>query len=159
MSGLWPLPWLLAAAGAFGWVWGSFLNTVVDRTPRRDGTGTRLGWFSPSRSVCLGCGAPVSWHDNLPILSFLWLRGRCRACGAWIGWRTLAVEVGTPAAFLALAASLPAMAGWRWSVWGAAALSTGIVAVPLALEGRRVTRVGGVAVALAAIGAALWAAT
>jgi leader peptidase (prepilin peptidase)/N-methyltransferase len=117
----WPAlqPWLPVAAGAFGWVWGSFLNTIVDRTPRLDGTGPRLGWMTPARSVCLSCSAPVPWRDNIPIVSYLALQGRCRVCGAAIGRRTLAVEVVTPITFALAAVVLrtedASLTTWFWT--------------------------------------------
>ena len=130
--------WLLAGSGAFGWLWGSFLNTLVDRTPLRGSVDRRLGWFSPLRSQCLACGAPIAWFDNVPILSYLLLRGRCRACRSPIGARTLAVEVATPLAFTAAAwvllileASLPVV------LWSVAALSWGVASVATVMEGRR----------------------
>lgn len=148
-----PEPWLLAGAGAFGWLWGSFLNTLVDRTPRRDGTGAPPGWFAPPRSLCLSCGAPVAWFDNLPIVSYLALRGRCRACRAPIGARTLAMEVATPLAFTVAAwllmtrGTAPSMAVWTFTT-----LSWGLVAVPTAMERRRMGWVLIAGVALLGIG-------
>jgi leader peptidase (prepilin peptidase)/N-methyltransferase len=64
---------------------GSFLNVVIARVPER-----RSVW-SPA-SACPGCGAAITWYDNIPILSFLVLRGRCRACAAPIPWRYPIVE-------------------------------------------------------------------
>lgn len=133
----------MAAAGLLGWVWGSFLNTVVDRTPRRDGSGPRLGWFTAPRSLCLACRTRIAWRDNIPVLSYLLLRGRCRACGALIGRRTLAVEAATPVAFLALAATLPPGMGAPWLLWAAGAASAVILAVPLLLERRRLEILAG----------------
>jgi len=72
---------------------GSFLNVVIARLPE----GRSL--LGP-RSACPGCGAPIAWHDNLPILSFVSLRGRCRACAMRISWRYPIVEALTAALFV-----------------------------------------------------------
>ncbi len=75
---------------------GSFLNVVVARVP------AGLSIVRP-RSRCPRCLAPIAWHDNLPLVSWLLLRARCRACGAPISARYPLVELaGAAAAFLAL---------------------------------------------------------
>src|SRR3712207_1739909 len=75
-------------AGIFGAVIGSFLNVVAYRLPR----GESLS-HPPSR--CPSCGAPVKPYDNIPVLSWLLLRGRCRHCDAPISARYPIVEAGT----------------------------------------------------------------
>ena len=75
-------------AAVLGAVIGSFLNVVAYRLPR----GESLA-HPPSR--CPSCGAPVKPYDNIPVLSWLLLRGRCRNCGERISWRYPAVEAGT----------------------------------------------------------------
>jgi leader peptidase (prepilin peptidase)/N-methyltransferase len=87
---------LLGFAFAFGLVVGSFLNVVVHRLP------LGLSVVSP-RSRCPRCETPIAARDNLPVLSFLWLRGRCRHCGAGISWRYPAFELATGAIFAAIA--------------------------------------------------------
>ncbi|HWB21718.1 MAG TPA: prepilin peptidase [Gaiellaceae bacterium] len=87
---------------------GSFLNVVASRLP--------LGRsVSRPRSACPHCEAPIRSRDNVPVISYLLLRGRCRACKAAIGWRYPAVELGTAALAAACAAdfglSLHALAG------------------------------------------------
>ena len=77
-----------ALAAVFGAVMGSFLNVVAYRLPR----GESLA-HPPSR--CPSCGAPVKPYDNVPVLSWLLLRDRCRSCGERISWRYPAVEAGT----------------------------------------------------------------
>lgn len=81
-------------AGAFGLCAGSFANVVIYRTPR-DG----LSVVRPARSFCPSCRAPIGWRDNLPVLSWLLLRGRCRACSASIGIRYPVVELVVGALF------------------------------------------------------------
>jgi len=72
---------------AFGWgaLWGSFLNVVIYRLPRGESL-LRPG------SHCPGCGKPVRWFDNVPLLSWLLLRARCRDCGSPISARYPLVE-------------------------------------------------------------------
>lgn len=67
---------------------GSFVNVVIARLPER------RSLLRP-RSSCPGCGAAIAWHDNIPVLSYVWLRGRCRTCGMGITWRYPVVEVAT----------------------------------------------------------------
>ena len=69
---------------------GSFLNVVAARLPR-GGSLVRPG------SSCIACRAPIAWYDNVPLVSYLALRGRCRSCGARIGLRYPAVELVTGA--------------------------------------------------------------
>lgn len=79
-------------AALLGLVIGSFLNVVVARLPER-----RSLWAP--RSACPGCRAPLAWYDNVPLLSFAFLRGRCRACRMRIPWRYPIVEAATGALF------------------------------------------------------------
>jgi leader peptidase (prepilin peptidase)/N-methyltransferase len=72
------------------------LNVVIVRLPLKESV-IRPG------SHCLACMAPIRWFDNVPLLSYLWLKGRCRACGSRIGWRYPVVE-GVTAAVFALSA-------------------------------------------------------
>ena len=85
--------WLwLAASAALGACIGSFLNVVIHRVPREESI-----VFPTSR--CPACGAKIRPYDNVPVLSYLLLRGRCRACGASISPRYPAVEALTAALF------------------------------------------------------------
>jgi leader peptidase (prepilin peptidase)/N-methyltransferase len=77
---------LAAAAFAPGLALGSFLNVVAARVPQRRSI-VRPG------SACMSCDAPIAWYDNLPLVSYVALRGRCRACRAPIGLRYPAVEL------------------------------------------------------------------
>ena len=77
-------------AGVFGAVIGSFLNVVVYRLPRRESL------VRPS-SHCPRCGAPVKPYDNIPVLSWLLLRGHCRSCGESISARYPLIEALTAA--------------------------------------------------------------
>jgi leader peptidase (prepilin peptidase)/N-methyltransferase len=73
---------------------GSFLNVCIYRLPRR------LSPVRP-RSACPTCGRSLEWYDNVPIVSYLLLRGRCRTCAARISPRYPIVEATTGAVFLA----------------------------------------------------------
>jgi leader peptidase (prepilin peptidase)/N-methyltransferase len=72
---------------------GSFLNVCIVRLPA-DRSLWRPG------SACPACGAAIRWRDNVPVLSFLALRGRCRACASPISWQYPIVEILTSAAFV-----------------------------------------------------------
>jgi leader peptidase (prepilin peptidase) / N-methyltransferase len=87
------LAWL-ATVALFGLAIGSFVNVVVARVPEH------RSLLRPGSS-CPGCGAAIAWHDNIPVLSFVLLRGRCRACGIAIAWRYPFVEIGTAALWVA----------------------------------------------------------
>lgn len=76
---------LYTVIGVFGALIGSFLNVCIHRLPR----GESIVWPS---SRCPSCARPIAWHDNIPILSFLALRGKCRACGAPISFRYPLIE-------------------------------------------------------------------
>ncbi len=173
--------WLTAVTG-LGWLWGSFLNQVVDRTPRRrhgasacngaeneasaaaspepaaanagagaaaraeadtgeEGTrnaGRPLGLLHPARSVCLGCGRVIPWYENIPIFTYLALKGRCRACGVPFGRRTLVMEVATPLAFAALYLGLIGFGrGPLVLAWALAAAGWALTATALLWERRR----------------------
>jgi len=79
--------------GLAGLIVGSYLNVLIHRLPK--GKSTVL-----PRSSCPYCGGPILARDNLPILSFLLLRGRCRHCRAPISWRYPIIEALTAALFL-----------------------------------------------------------
>ncbi|PYM27612.1 MAG: prepilin peptidase [Candidatus Rokuibacteriota bacterium] len=87
---------VIAAFVVAGLLIGSFLNVVIARLPE----GRSL--VRPG-SACPGCGAAIAWHDNVPVISFLALRGRCRACAMLISWRYPLVEAVTGALFGAAA--------------------------------------------------------
>jgi leader peptidase (prepilin peptidase)/N-methyltransferase len=81
---------LAAMFFAPGLALGSFLNVVAARVP------LRRSIVHPG-SACMSCAAPIAWYDNLPLLSYALLRGRCRACGARVPLRYPAVELATAA--------------------------------------------------------------
>jgi leader peptidase (prepilin peptidase) / N-methyltransferase len=87
----------IAFIAALGAILGSFLNVVIHRLPR----GESLA--SPG-SRCPSCGTPIAPYDNVPVFSWLLLRGRCRHCGAPISPRYPTVELLTAATFAAVVA-------------------------------------------------------
>src|SRR5260221_5112119 len=88
--------WILwCAIFALGACIGSFLNVCIHRLPRGES-------IVGPRSACPACGAPIAWYDNVPIVSYVLLRGRCRRCGAPIAVRYLLVEAATGALFVLL---------------------------------------------------------
>jgi len=84
---------LAALAFLAGLLIGSFLNVCVFRLPRD------LSVMRPARSFCPGCERTIVWYDNIPLLSYALLRGRCRYCREWIPLRYPLVELATGAAF------------------------------------------------------------
>ena len=80
-------------AAIYGLVLGSFLNVCVYRMP------LDLAIWKPTRSFCPRCLGTIAWYDNIPLVSYLLLGGKCRRCGARISWRYPAVEFLTAAAF------------------------------------------------------------
>lgn len=100
MSDLLPGPIVVATVAALGLAVGSFLNVVVHRVP------AGLSVVRPG-SACPVCAHPVRERDNIPVVSWLVLRGRCRDCAAPISARYPAVEAGTALLFALIALRLP----------------------------------------------------
>ena len=133
-------PFVLAL---FGLCIGSFLNVVIHRLPLM----LERGWKQESadllgvthadatpaitlarpRSRCPSCGHAITWYENIPVLSWLWLRGRCSACKARIPARYPLVEIATGALF--------ALVGWRFGAQPVALLWCAFCAVLVALSG------------------------
>jgi len=88
-----------AAGLLLGLIFGSFLNVCISRLPQRESI------VKPS-SHCPRCNASIRWYDNLPLLSWLLLRARCRDCRQPIPWRYPAVELATAVWFAIQAARL-----------------------------------------------------
>lgn len=108
---------LLVFAFVWGACWGSFLNVVIYRLP------LDLSVVRPG-SRCGSCGTPIRWFDNLPILSYLLLRGRCRACGATFSPRYMLVEAACGVISLYIFRSMvdltdPDAFLWGLAWWGA----------------------------------------
>ena len=99
-------PFLMAYAFALGAVVGSFLNVLVYRLPRE------MSILRTPQSSCPACSTPILWYDNIPLYSWLMLRGKCRECRAPISLRYPMVELTS--GVLAVAA----LARWGLSVTG-----------------------------------------
>lgn len=113
------MTWLLSTLlGVLGLVVGSFLNVVIHRVP------AGVSVVRPPSS-CPGCGRRILARDNIPVLSWLALRGRCRSCRTPIAWRYPAVELGTGLLFVA--------AGLRFGPSTALALALVVLAAGVAL--------------------------
>jgi len=97
-----------ALALAPGLALGSFLNVVAARVP------LKRSLVSPA-SACMACEQEIAWYDNVPLLSYALLRGRCRSCGAHIPLRYPAVELVT--------ALLVAGSVWKFGLTGSAAVA------------------------------------
>ena len=121
---------------------GSFLNVVIHRLPLMLERGWKIDsaemlgvpldppapiTLSTPRSRCPSCSHAIAWYENVPVLSYLWLRGRCSACRAAISARYPFIEILTAAAF--------AVVGWKFGPQPAAWLWCGFVAVLIALAG------------------------
>lgn len=102
----------------FGLVIGSFLNVVVHRVP----AGRSL---SRPRSACPGCSEPIAAYDNIPVVSWLVLRGRCRHCRRAISVRYPLVEAGTAALF----AGVGLRFGWTWTTPAVDVFVAGLLAL------------------------------
>jgi leader peptidase (prepilin peptidase)/N-methyltransferase len=119
------LPWLVCVMGLLV---GSFLNVVIYRLPRMmesqwakecaefsgqaaEGDALAQSPFTLSRprSHCPHCAHPIAWHENIPVLSYLWLKGKCSACGVSISWRYPLIELVTGGLFYFCTAR------WGWS--------------------------------------------
>lgn len=135
-------PWvLLVGCGALGLVVGSFLTVVVSRVPAGES-------IVAPRSHCPRCGTFLLWRDNIPVASWLLLRGRCRTCHAGIAPSYLWLELATPVAFLlaglrvGLEPSLPVVLTVLAALLATSAMEIDGVEVP--------SQVGTVALAVAA---------
>jgi leader peptidase (prepilin peptidase)/N-methyltransferase len=95
MPNLFNLFWVIFVF-AFGMCIGSFMNVCIYRLPLSKSIA------DPPRSICPACGNVIRFYDNIPVLSFVWLNGRCRHCTARISWRYPLVELLTGLAAVAV---------------------------------------------------------
>jgi leader peptidase (prepilin peptidase) / N-methyltransferase len=95
-------PLVIAFIFAFGAAWGSFLNVLVYRLPRD------VSVLREPPSSCPACATPIHWYDNIPLVSWIALRGRCRSCKAPISVRYPLVELA--------AGVLAVLAFLRWGI-------------------------------------------
>jgi leader peptidase (prepilin peptidase) / N-methyltransferase len=132
---------LIALAGFLGLLVGSFLNVVIYRLPKMmeqqwaeecaeligqaiEPPHEKLSLTSP-RSRCSNCGHMIAWYENIPLISYVFLRGKCSVCGTPFGIRYPAVELCTGLLF--------AFCAWRWGNTPAALAWCGFSAALLAL--------------------------
>ncbi len=130
----------LILIGIFGMLVGSFLNVLIYRLPKMlekqwaaecaSLSGKELPTAEPfnlmvPRSRCPQCNHQIRWYENMPVISFLLLRGRCSSCGASIGWRYPLIELACGLAFAGCA--------WRWGLTPSTAVWCGFCATVLAL--------------------------
>ena len=119
---------------------GSFLNVVIHRLPLmlerewKEDSAELLGieiaetpplTLSTPRSRCPSCGHAIAWYENIPLASWLWLRGRCSVCRARISARYPVIELATAVLF--------ALVGWHFGAQPSAPLVCGLVATLVAL--------------------------
>jgi leader peptidase (prepilin peptidase)/N-methyltransferase len=119
--GMLPPPARLAVAALLGLIFGSFANVCIHRLPE----GRSVVWPG---SACPRCGRGIAWYDNVPVVSWLLLRGRCRSCGAGIPAQYPLVEALCGA--LTLALCLQHGLSWRWAALSWMAISI-VVLVPI----------------------------
>ncbi|NQW92505.1 MAG: prepilin peptidase [Polaromonas sp.] len=113
---------LIALAGFLGLLLGSFLNVVIYRLPKMmeqqwtaecaelsgkavEPAAEKLSFVSP-RSRCSNCGNMIAWYENIPLISYVFLRGKCSVCGAPFGIRYPVIELTSGLLF--------AFCAWRW---------------------------------------------
>lgn len=109
---------LIGGCALFGLVVGSFLNVVIYRVPRNESI------VSPP-SHCPSCNSQIRSYDNVPVLSWLLLRGRCRNCRARVSPRYLVVEFTSAGLYAGLAARM----GYNWSLPAFLVLFAGLLAL------------------------------
>ena len=136
------LPWWPLIAAVLGAIVGSFLNVVILRLPPRLewswrqqareflGQSAVAGESAPpslvlARSQCPACQAPIRWYQNVPIVSWLALRGRCASCRTAISWQYPLVEAVTAAASLAAALKF----GWSFEAVAALGFTWTLIAL------------------------------
>ena len=110
---VWPSVFILGA------IIGSFLTVCVHRVPRGQSV------VAP-RSACPHCGRQIHWYDNVPLFSFLWLRGRCRACHTGIPPRYPIIELANGLGYLLVV--------WRFGLTWATIVYAGLVSVFLVVS-------------------------
>jgi leader peptidase (prepilin peptidase)/N-methyltransferase len=135
---------LAAVAFVFGLIIGSFLNVVIHRLPRGESLVT-------PRSRCPHCQHAISALENIPVISYVVLRGRCRGCGAAISLRYPAVELLTACVFAGIALRYGADPMTPlWCVFAAALIAAGVIDIDHRIIPDEIS-LGGLVVALIAV--------
>ena len=102
---------LTVTSGVLGASIGSFLNVVIYRLPRED-----CQVHKPTRSFCPNCKDQIPWYLNIPVLSWLFLRGKCRNCKLPISWRYPGIELLTAVFFVWIWVTFGGVATWPMAV-------------------------------------------
>ncbi|HUD23554.1 MAG TPA: prepilin peptidase [Acidobacteriaceae bacterium] len=125
-----PLPLVELLGFVLGLLFGSFLNVCISRLPAHES-------IVKPRSHCMACGHEIRWYDNLPLLSWIVLRGRCRDCKATISWRYPAVElaVGVWFAAVGLQCMRASLVGLYVQLSGAQEATVALLGIDLAILG------------------------
>jgi leader peptidase (prepilin peptidase)/N-methyltransferase len=140
---------LVGIAFALGLVVGSFLNVVIHRLPRGES-------IVRPRSHCPACGHRITAWENVPVLSYLWLRGRCRSCGAAISLRYPLVELLTGGVFaLLVAVQGVSVMTPLWLVFAASLIAVAAIDFDHRVIPDQIS-LGGLAVGLIAVPALRW---
>ncbi len=111
---------LLVYAAVVGACVGSFLNVCIYRWPEGQSV------VSPP-STCPGCGSRIRWYDNVPVFGWMWLRGRCRACGERISVQYPLIELTTASLWVAAVLRY----GFSWEALSAALFFTLLLGIAL----------------------------
>jgi len=144
-----PLRVWVVVAFTFGLIVGSFLNVVIHRLPRDESI------VHPS-SHCPRCQTTLRWYDNVPLVSYLWLRGRCRGCGGGISLRYPVIELVTGLLFAGVALRFGAVPMTLVGcVFAAALVATAAIDFDHQIIPDEIS-LGGLAVALVAVPATAW---
>ncbi len=139
-----PISFVVTAASVFGLAIGSFLNVVIYRLPRGES-------LSIPASHCPGCQVPLAPWDNIPVLSFLILRGHCRRCRIAISPRYPAIELLTAVTFGAIAWQYGPIAMMPvFCVFGAALIAASTIDIDHRIIPDEIS-VGGLALALVVV--------
>jgi leader peptidase (prepilin peptidase)/N-methyltransferase len=113
-----------------GLLFGSFLNVCISRLPAHESIAT-------PRSHCMACGHTIRWYDNVPVLSWVMLRGRCRDCSVGVSWRYPAVEIAFASWLLVVTALCfrASLVGLYVQLAGAQQASIVLLGISLAIAG------------------------
>jgi leader peptidase (prepilin peptidase) / N-methyltransferase len=122
-------------AALLGLAFGSFLNVCLSRWPEGES-------IVMPRSHCRKCGRVLAWWENVPLVSWIALRGRCRTCGAWIGWRYVIVEAAVSGCWTVI-----------WIEYGAPVLDSGFLSPSFLLAGAQLALLSVLLVGLAVLDA------
>lgn len=101
-----PIEWTYIISIIFGLIFGSFANVIIYRLPQNKS-------IAYPNSFCPKCKKRISWYDNIPVFSFLLLKGKCRHCRKKISLRYPLIEFMTALLFLAATIRF----GWNWTLW------------------------------------------